>query len=157
MPHATADTYDLTRLPDDIRGLIDVDDTSGCWRYMGRTTRDGYGLCYAEGRSWVTHRYVYTQLVGPIPTDHVLDHLRDGRSIAAGPCKHRDCCNPAHVEPVTVTENSRRVVTFNSTKTQCRRGHDYATHGIARVCGDGRTRRYCTLCEGGKAARKGVA
>ena len=50
------------------------------------------------GRNVQLHRYVYEQLVGAIPSGLVLDHL----------CIQRNCCNPFHLEPVTIKENTLR-------------------------------------------------
>lgn len=125
--------------------LFQVDMFSGCWRYQGRLDRDGYGNLYADGKSWVAHRYVYTRLVGPIPVGPngrtlTLDH------VAARGCMYRDCCNPAHLEPVTQSENTKRTVPWNRRKTHCPQGHEYAETGVYRECGDGYSRRYCTAC-----------
>jgi hypothetical protein len=44
------------------------------------------------------HRLFYEERYGPIPEGHQLDHL----------CRQPACVNPAHLEPVTQTENIRR-------------------------------------------------
>jgi hypothetical protein len=41
-------------------------------------------------------------LRGPIPEGKVLDHKKSSG------CRHRDCGNPDHLEPVTVKENTYR-------------------------------------------------
>ena len=43
-------------------------------------------------------RTIYEVLVGPIPLAHVLDHL----------CRRRECVNPRHLEPTTISVNTRR-------------------------------------------------
>jgi hypothetical protein len=79
------------------------------WLWVGAINSNGYGR-YAQPlapgsrgggrrRFWTAHRFAYDRLVGPIPVGLVLDHL----------CGERLCCYPAHLEPVTVQENSRRV------------------------------------------------
>lgn len=66
----------------------------GCWEWTGPKTAGGYGL-FAQTSA---HRAVYERLRGPIPEGLDLDHL----------CRNRGCVNPAHMEPVTRSENLRR-------------------------------------------------
>ncbi|OBK92611.1 hypothetical protein A5646_03270 [Mycobacterium sp. 1245499.0] len=68
-----------------------------CWTWTAAST-NGYGsVCYQK-RTWSTHKLSYTLLVGPVPNGLTIDHL----------CRNKLCCNPAHLEPVTNTENLRR-------------------------------------------------
>lgn len=80
--------------------LCDQDGPRSCWLWRLGAPRaaGGYALFFAGGRQWLAHRWLYTQAVGPIPAGLVLDHL----------CAVRHCVNPAHLEPVTLGENSRR-------------------------------------------------
>lgn len=80
-------------------------DRSGCccWIWMGQLRASGHGVFkYRLGpddcRTSSAHRVAYELLVGPIPEDLDLDHL----------CRVRNCVNPAHLEPVTSTENTIR-------------------------------------------------
>lgn len=87
-------------------GLSDIDridwhaDKSGeCWLWTGTIALNGYGLIYRQGGPLVgAHRLAYEVHVGPIPKGYELDHL----------CRVRRCVNPAHLEPVTHSENVRR-------------------------------------------------
>lgn len=83
---------------DDARIWPRIEKTPTCWLWTGARVRNGYGTARIEGRNGVIHRWVYEQLVGPIPAGMQLDHL----------CRVRHCCNPDHLEPVTHTENCRR-------------------------------------------------
>lgn len=77
---------------------IRVDD-SGCWIWEGCINKGtGYGYVTRGRANTGAHRWVYERLVGPIPDGLVIDHL----------CRVRACCNPAHMEPVTPGENTRR-------------------------------------------------
>jgi hypothetical protein len=75
---------------------------SGCWLWLGDMNNQGYGqIAEVEGgqrRMMLAHRWVYEQVVDPIPEELVLDHL----------CRTRLCVNPKHLEPVSHAENCRR-------------------------------------------------
>src|SRR3546814_10434391 len=71
---------------------------TGCWIWEGSDSGNGYGKVSIGGRDCMFHRVVYELLVGPIPPDRVLDHR----------CRVRRCCNPDHLEPVTVRVNTHR-------------------------------------------------
>lgn len=72
--------------------------TDDCWNWQGAVTSSGYGSVGHRGRIWSTHRLAYELLIGPIPDGLQIDHL----------CRNKLCCNPWHLEPVTVQENRRR-------------------------------------------------
>ena len=70
-----------------------------CWIYQGALNQGGYGDFQIVRTHWLAHRFAYTIRVGPIPEGLTIDHL----------CNVRTCVNPAHMEPVTVGENLRRM------------------------------------------------
>lgn len=89
----------LERLPDRILEKISFCPITGCWWWAASwDSGNGYGKVRFEGKCQMAHRVVYSLLVGPIPENCVLDHL----------CRKRLCCNPDHLEPVTVMENTVR-------------------------------------------------
>lgn len=99
-------------LPERIRSRIKVCPATGCWRWTGRwNSGNGYGKIRWNGRIYVAHRLVYELLVGSIPERHVLDHI----------CRTRDCCNPAHLDPVTIQVNTHRgeAVLFERRQDAC--------------------------------------
>jgi hypothetical protein len=75
-----------------------IDASTDCWTWTGAKTSTGYGSFGYQGRTWSTHRLAYELLVGPIPDGLTIDHL----------CRNKPCCNPSHLEPVTIRENQRR-------------------------------------------------
>lgn len=71
-----------------------VDKSTGdCWLWTGGRTADGYGTM-----TFSAHRMAFELARGPVPKNLELDHI----------CKVRLCVNPAHLEPVTRSENLRR-------------------------------------------------
>lgn len=84
----------------------ELDAETGCWRWKGTLTDRGYGTYKYRNPSpgaprqiaVKAHRVIYERLIGPIPEGLELDHL----------CRNRPCVNPAHLEPVTHRENTRR-------------------------------------------------
>ena len=94
---------------------------SGCWIWTGGLTTPGYGIYYAypgTKNMIFAHRAFYMYYVGEIPKGLCLDHL----------CRVRCCVNPAHLEAVTVKENTLRGIGWapqNARKTHCKKGHEY--------------------------------
>lgn len=108
----------------------------GCWEWTGSHNGQGYGRFYLDGKKVYTHRYAYEQTNGPIPDGLVIDHL----------CRNPKCCNPEHLEPVTVSENALRGLTGKTErrlKTHCKRGHEYNTENTAIRAG----KRFCRACQ----------
>lgn len=140
-------------LPDYIAARIVVQ-SNGCWHWTGLLLKGGYGKVGYRRRTWLVHRLVYELLRGPIPARAQLDHRchNDAADCPGGAeCRHRRCCNPAHLEPTTCAVNSRRsprtLVSVNAAKTHCPAGHEY-THTNCRG------HRCCRICDREKAAAR---
>lgn len=120
------------------RFWANVEKTPACWLWAGTPTGNGYGQFRVGGGQRIgPHRFAYGLMVGPVPEGMHLDHL----------CRNRLCVNPAHLEPVTSTENMRRGRAL-SPKTQrraeCHKGHSLFVPRNLYVTPDGR--RQCREC-----------
>lgn len=119
---------------------VEVDD-AGCWLWSGSKTSKGYGevvLPGTGGTKMLVHRLSLLIRDGSIPEGHVADHTCHVPSACPGgnECHHRLCVNPAHLEAVTIAENSRRGAQQN--RRTCKVGHrlTYRRRGskIVRCC-----------------------
>lgn len=129
-----ADLKALVTAPGKRRALTQVEldrlwsrvrqDESGCWIWQGARYVCGYGKLKIDQRTAYAHRVMYMIFVGDIPPGLYMDHL----------CRVRECCNPAHLEPVTPRENVMRspisTPSINASKTHCRNGHELSGHNL---------------------------
>lgn len=143
-----------TSLPTDMERFlakVDVGHPLGCWLWTGGKTGAGYGQFGAGGQKFHVHRWLYQQMMGPIPDGLELDHL----------CRNPPCVNPDHLEPVTHAENIRRGVTAAvvrrraAAKTHCKRGHEFVPDNTIRDPRDGS--RSCRTCRGEMQRRRRAA
>lgn len=102
----------------------------GCWLWTGGVDRLGYGSLVVAHRTVRAHRAVYEANAGAIPAGMELDHL----------CRNKLCVNPAHLEPVTHSENLRR---HYASVTSCPHGHRYDEANTYR---DTSGKRRCRTC-----------
>ncbi len=71
----------------------------GCWIWTGHKDKKGYGQFKWLRRSWWAHRLSYRTFVGKIPEGMTINHKRQ-------PCGNPSCVNPAHLELMTLAENT---------------------------------------------------
>lgn len=115
----------------------------GCWEWTGRMQQSGYGVIDIQSIPRKAHRVVYEMMVGSIPVGLDLDHL----------CRNRRCVRPAHLEPVTRAENTRRGTAGRAAQermrsiTHCPKGHPYDDKNTRiAVQRGGYPNRVCRAC-----------
>ena len=86
-----------------------------CWPWLAGLTSHGYGQFGVGGRAGTmvkAHRWIYEQMVGPVPEGMELDHLCHNAAPACPggyTCRHRRCVNYVkHLRPATHSDNIRR-------------------------------------------------
>lgn len=128
-----------------------TDRTGECWVWQATLSKGGYAMMFIDGRMRSVHRWVYEHFVGGIPDGMHLDHTcHTGDASCPGgvTCLHRRCVNPAHLEPVTPKENTRRGQSFagvEARQTHCRRGHPLIAGNLYDVPSSAGVRR-CLAC-----------
>ncbi|QBP31703.1 HNH endonuclease [Mycobacterium phage Piper2020] len=148
-PHAVHGVQDKRPASERWRDRYIVDQDTGCWAWTGRLWR-GYGTISDRGVDIGAHRFVYEELIGPIPEGMTLDHLchgRDPNCAGGGTCPHRKCVNPAHLEPVPHAVNVARgqsPTARHSRQTHCIRGHAFTPENT--YIRNARGHRACREC-----------
>jgi len=114
-----------------ILSRIHIND-SGCWEWTGAKNQFNYGRIGIYHRLMYPHRLMFEYYYGQICSDLSIDHL----------CRNPKCCNPKHLEQVTIKENIYRgnsPPANNKRKTHCPIGHSYSSV-------DARGFRKCKIC-----------
>jgi hypothetical protein len=105
-------------------------DAAGCWNWLRALDKDGYARMKVRRRTVRVFRWLYGELIEPIPSDLVPDHL----------CRNRRCINPLHAEPVTRLENHRRGL--RAQRSVCPNGHQIEGGNLLPRSGGAR----CRIC-----------
>lgn len=116
---------------------------TNCWTWTAFIRPEGYGHMRVGKDVILAHRLAYELYVGPVPDGLTLDHL----------CRNRRCVNPAHLEPVTGSENTKRGIKYLSTLTSCKRGHPFDEANTHMYNGS----RICKTCAYEKVKRRRLA
>jgi hypothetical protein len=130
-----------------------------CWLWTGaktivrpgwpKTTR--YGVISngpkKGGRQLRAHRVSWELNCGPIPDGYTIDHT----------CEVTLCVNPAHLEPVTFAENTKRQWDRRGRAEKCPQGHTaYRERWHTRKDGTKVKARYCHECHKERQRRRYV-
>jgi hypothetical protein len=112
---------------------------SPCREWQGSRTPQGYGTAYFGGRRWYVHRWVWTEILGPIPEGQEIMHL----------CDNPACFRLDHLRMGTHADNMRDMV------AKGRRRNQYESIGDGSPCPwtmlldiDDQPRLHCTLPSG---------
>lgn len=123
-------------LPDDyFAQRTKLNPETGCHEWILHRTL-GYGTGKVGGKAVRAHRLAYEQAYGPIPDGLVIDHL----------CRNKACCNPAHLEAVTIRENTLRghgPSAQQALRSHCSKGHPFDEVNTARRANGARRCRAC--------------
>ena len=108
---------------------VEPEPNSGCWLWMAKWDRNGYGQIWNGPHMAKAHRIAYQLFRGEIPPDKEIDHL----------CRVHNCVNPTHLEVVAHLINVRRGEPAR--RRLCRRrGH--IINGL-----NNQGHRYCITCK----------
>jgi len=103
--------------------------SEGCWDWIG-AKNCGYGAFSIERKRIVAHRFSYALHGGALNRKLSIDHT----------CRNKACVKPAHLDLVTVRENTVR---GKAIITHCPKGHEYSKSNTYLWRG---RERYCKTC-----------
>ena len=112
--------------------------------WAGHLFSTGYGLLTILGKPRLVHRLAWEATHGAIPPNKQIDHVK------ARGCLSRACCNPDHLEIVTLKENVLRgdsITAENARKLRCINSHPLDGGNLyIWIDGKGNKHRICREC-----------
>lgn len=137
---------------------VAIDPISGCWIWTGFRNEWGYGMIIARNprRTLIASRAAFELFKGPIPKGMKVCHR----------CDTPACANPSDLFLGSDLDNTRDRqskgrpaggAVFNSKKSHCPQGHEYAGANLkinkrgdrtCKTCGAARTAEYRRLKKG---------
>jgi hypothetical protein len=93
---------------------------SGCWIWLGSTTKDGYGRAWINGKMTTAHRFSYEHFNEPIPVGMFALHK----------CDTPSCVNPNHIFIGTRSDNMKDSIRKgrNEFPHECVSSSEYKSH-----------------------------
>lgn len=121
----------------------------------------GYRYIQRDKKMLYAHRVVFEKWHGPVIEGQQVDHVCHNAAAKlgecpGGPCLHRACINPVHLEAVSQGENLRRSPIFTASLawrskiTHCPAGHEYNEQNTGIYKGS----RRCRKCARDKARER---
>ena len=104
---------DLARVLERLEREGERDGACRLWPAPGVNT-DGYAKTTVKGQSVTVYKWLWERQHGRVPRGWTLHHRCHSRALQAGTCRsgrscrHRRCCELAHLEPMPIGEHSSR-------------------------------------------------
>lgn len=130
----------------------ETDPISGCWLWTGALNARGYGsVANGRGGSMLAHRAAWEAGNGEPPEGAQIDHTchnADQDCPGGVTCKHRRCINPAHLEAVSQSINTRRAIRSRRPREHCPQGHEMTEENtVTYERKHGRIEHICRECK----------
>lgn len=99
------------------RIMKQVEKTDSCWNWQGRKSgkQNEYGQISLSGKQTMVHRIVFEELVRQLKPGETIDHI----------CRNKLCCNPEHLEAVSLKDNVKRMHAYRSLQKEIDRLVDF--------------------------------